>query len=75
MTAPAAASRGLCETCGAETDFAHEHKADLSGLDDGPYLPGRVPRKKRAVDPGTFSAERRRAWETRRAKYGPKGHG
>lgn len=44
------------------------------GLDCGVYLPGRKPRLKRQVDPAAYSAERRRAWETRREKYGASGH-
>lgn len=51
-----------------------DNRPDGSGLDDGPYLPGQAPRKKRTVDAETFSAERKRAWATRRAMYGPRGH-
>jgi hypothetical protein len=52
----------------------HDHREDQTGLDDGPYLPGRAPRKKRTADPAVVSAERKRAWKTRRANYGPRGH-
>jgi hypothetical protein len=52
----------------------HDHKPDQSGLDDGPYLPHQAPRKKRVASPDDVSAERRRAWKTRRAMYGPRGH-
>lgn len=72
----------LCNVCGAPLNVSylgfavrkHDHQPDQSGLDDGPWLPGQQPRKKHAIDPASFSAARRRAWETRRAKYGPGGH-
>ncbi len=64
-----------CHICGGLPTWAHDHKADLSGLDDGPYLPGHEPRKK----PPPKSAEetraiRARAWATRREKWGSYGH-
>lgn len=66
---------GLCPTCGQPLTFAHDHKPDLSGLDDGPYLPGRAPRKKPTPkDPDTVADIKSRAWATRRKKYGPQGH-
>lgn len=66
----------ICPTCGgAETRGAHDHKPDLSGLDDGPWLPGHGPRRKPAPKPPEeLAAIRARAWATRRAKYGPEGH-
>lgn len=46
------------------------------GLDCGPYLPGRAPRKRPAPkSPELVKAIRKIAWATRRAKYGEKGHG
>lgn len=64
-----------CPVCGGALSYTHDHKADNSGLDDGPWLPGKQPRKK----PAPKSAEemkriRSQAWATRRAKYGPQGH-
>lgn len=64
-----------CPVCAMPLTWEHDHKADQSGLDDGPYLPGQAPRKK----PEPKSADeirsiRARAWGTRRAKYGPYGH-
>ncbi len=53
----------------------HDHREDNSGLDDGPWLPGRAPRKK--IEPKSAhetAAIRARAWATRRAKYGEQGH-
>jgi hypothetical protein len=73
-----------CPICGASGPtmhhgqwghFPHNHKPDLSGLDDGPYLPGHEPRKKPAPKSAEeTSAIRARAWATRRAKYGRYGH-
>jgi hypothetical protein len=49
--------------------FPHDHKADKSGLDDGPYLPGRAPRKKPPPKSREeLAAIRARAWATRRAQ-------
>lgn len=46
-----------------------------SGLDCGVYLPGRRPRKLPEPKPSAELADiRARAWATRRAKYGPRGH-
>lgn len=64
-----------CLTCGGTLTWEHDHKPDLSGLDDGPYLPGHAPRKKPAPKPSEELTEiRSRAWATRRAKYGKYGH-
>ena len=49
-------------------------RADLPGLDDGPYLPGKAPRKKSERPPSMLSADRSKAWATRREKYGKAGH-
>ena len=34
----------VCSICGGSFHylFPHDHKADNSGLDDGPWLPGRA---------------------------------
>lgn len=65
----------FCELCQSEATFAHDHKPDNSGLDDGPPLPWRGPRKKAEPVPAEIAADRRkRAWETRRAKWGQYGH-
>lgn len=62
-----------CEICHAPLTFAHDHKADKSGLDDGPWLD--EVRKRAAPKPPEIMAEiRHRAWATRRAKYGRFGH-
>lgn len=45
-----------------------DHRPDQTGLDDGPYLPGRAPRKKPAPKSAEeLTAIRKRAWVTRRA--------
>lgn len=52
--------------------FPHDHRPDLSGLDDGPHLPGHAPRKKPAPKPPEeIRAIRLRAWATRRARRLP----
>lgn len=63
----------VCAICGGLLTWKHDHRADNSGLDDGPPL--NPPRKK----PAAKSAEetraiRMRAWATRRQKYGKHGH-
>lgn len=63
----------ICPVCGWLSTFSHDHKADLSGLDDGPDDHKR--RKPFPVSPEVLSEIRRRAWETRREKYGKYGHG
>lgn len=46
-----------------------DHRPDNRGLDDGPYLPGKAPRKKPPTKtPHELRAIRAKAWETRRAK-------
>ena len=63
----------ICETCGCETTFVHDHRADNSGLDDGPPLHSE--RKKAAPKPTEETREiRLRAWATRREKWGKYGH-
>ncbi len=62
-----------CEICGCETAFAHDHRADNSGLDDGPPL--HAPRKKPAPKSADEMREiRAKAWATRREKWGKYGH-
>ena len=63
-----------CEICHGETAFQHDHRADFTGLDDGPYLPGQAPRKHHEYAPELLYKYRRQAWQTRRAKYGQSGH-
>lgn len=66
---------GRCSICGGQPTYTHDHKPDLSGLDDGPYLPDHEPRKKPTPKTPSEVAEiRARAWETRRQKYGKWGH-
>ena len=63
----------FCDLCEIETTFTHDHKLDNTGVDDGPDL--NRPRKKAAPKPAAVTAEiRARAWATRRAKYGVRGH-
>lgn len=62
-----------CTICGQAMTWAHDHRPDNSGLDDGPAI--RRERKKAAPkQPNELQNIRARAWKTRRAKYGPHGH-
>ena len=75
-----------CDACGIVKEFTSpefwgkcwgkpDHKPDGSGLDDGPYLPGKAPRKKPpAKSADELAATRGKAWETRRHLYGQRGH-
>lgn len=64
-----------CTICGGSLTFPHDHQPDLSGLDDGPHLPGHAPRKKLSPKTDEEMREiRARAWATRRAKYGQHAH-
>lgn len=64
---------GVCPVCGGPLSWTHDHRADNSGLDDGPPL--RVPRKRPAPkSPEALRTIRARAWATRREKYGQQGH-
>lgn len=66
---------GRCKICGGTLTWHHDHQPDLSGLDDGHYLPGHAPGKKRAPKPADEIRDiRARAWATRRQKYGQHGH-
>lgn len=47
----------------------------MTGLDEGPWLPGRAPRKRpKPKCSDELRAIRNKAWKTRRQKLGPKGH-
>lgn len=64
-----------CRVCGGVLGWAHDHKHDETGLDDGVWLPGHAPRK----TPAPKSADemkriRAQAWDTRRKLLGPRGH-
>ena len=62
-----------CLICFGELTWKHDHKPDNTGLDDGP--PIERERKPYTLKPGTDIKEvRRKAWATRRKKYGPRGH-
>lgn len=64
-----------CPICNVSGGFPHDHKPDLSGLDDGPYLPRCAPRKKPSPKPPKEIARiRAAAWASRRALYGQYGH-
>jgi len=65
----------LCPICWQPLTWTHDHQPDQSGLDDGPPLPGCAPRKKPKPKSSAEMREiRSRAWTTRRAQYGQKGH-
>lgn len=62
-----------CEICGGALTWAHDHRSDNSGLDDGPPL--NTPRKHPAPKSRDEMRDiRARAWATRREKYGRYGH-
>lgn len=62
-------SERICAVCGDPVDDQHDHAADGSGLDDGPFLPGRAPRKRATPKPPEeLKSIRAKAWTTRRAK-------
>jgi hypothetical protein len=64
---------GRCDICGGALTWQHDHRADNSGLDDGP--PMNQPRKKPAPKPAYEIRDiRARAWTTRRQRYGQHGH-
>lgn len=66
-------ARVECPNCGGDLSWAHDHRADNSGLDDGPPLnpPRKRPTPKTAEQ---FRKIRKQAWQTRREKYGQYGH-
>ena len=64
-----------CDVCGGVLFYRHDHRPDETGLDDGPWLPGRAPRKKAdPKSPEELQEIRARAWATRRERYGRYGH-
>ncbi len=68
-------SEDRCAICSGELTWAHDHKPDESGLDDGVLLPGCAHRKKPpAKSADEFNRIRGQAWATRRKKYGAAGH-
>lgn len=63
----------VCDVCGGQLTWLHDHRADNTGIDDGPPLS--VSRKKmEAKSPDEYRDIRSRAWATRREKYGRFGH-
>lgn len=62
-----------CAICGQALTWKHDHRADLSGLDDGPEL-YRTRKPGRAYSKDEWKGIRARAWTTRRERYGPSGH-
>lgn len=67
--------RAICAAMDLPLPVRFDHRVDLTGLDDGPYLPGCAPRKKpEPKTPEELAAIRERAWQTRRANYGERGH-
>ena len=70
--APAMKDGERCLTCGQPLTWEHDHRADLSGVDDGPEL---MKRKKALPKPAYEIARIRvEAWATRRQRYGERGH-
>lgn len=66
-------SSDVCSICFGALTWQHDHRADNSGLDDGPPLVS--PRKKPAPKSADETRSiREQAWETRRLKYGNRGH-
>lgn len=62
-----------CTICGCELSWKHDHKPDNTGLDDGPPL--YTERKKPVPKSADEMREiRSRAWATRRAMHGERGH-
>lgn len=64
---------GECPLCGGKRTWSHDHRADNTGLDDGPPLC--EPRKRTAPKSQEETRTiRARAWKTRREMYGQYGH-
>lgn len=62
----------LCEVVKPE---APKCASFMTGLDDGPWLPGRGPRKKaKPKSAEEIKNTRAKAWATRRESYGERGH-
>lgn len=62
-----------CITCGGATTWKHDHRADNTGLDDGPPL-HHLRKKPEPKSPEEMTEIRSCAWATRRQKYGRYGH-
>ena len=62
----------VCQECQAVTGWLHDHRPDLSGIDDGP--PERERKKPAPKTPECMSKIRAKAWATRRLRYGQYGH-
>lgn len=62
----------ICAVCGGSLAWAHDHREDFSGLDDGPPEPER--KKAAPKPPEEMKRIRAQAWETRRQKHGERGH-
>ena len=60
-----------CAVCNGLLSWAHDHRDDFAGLDDGPYRERKKAVPKLAAE---ISEIRARAWATRREKYGQRGH-
>ena len=71
----------ICARCARPVEHKHGDlwhctcgNTPCDGLDCGVWLPGQAPRKQSTRPAHLVSADRLRAWETRRAKYGKEGH-
>jgi hypothetical protein len=60
-----------CPICNGTLTWEHDHQPDMSGLDDGPYLPPE-PRKRRSSRGPTRSINRARSGQAPRQKMVPK---
>lgn len=57
-----------CTVCGGVLAHPHDHREDETGLDDGPWIPSKAPRKKAAPKTAEeMKVIRAKAWATRRA--------
>jgi hypothetical protein len=62
-----------CQICAGVLAHPHDHREDETGLDDGPWMLGRSPRKKAALKTAEeMKVIRAKAWATRRASIGAK---
>ena len=59
----------VCRDCGQFMEFPHDHKADATGLDDGPQLV-RTRKKMVPKSRSEYAAIRVKAWATRRKLEG-----
>ena len=62
-----------CPVCNQVLAWPHDHQPDNSGLDDGPPL-HTIRKKPDPKPPHVVREIRLRAWATRRATLGEKGH-